>query len=138
MIKGPGYGLTFLYYFALTSALSIVLAHQEGVAWSDPALYKLAVPFGLLAASIGAYINQNTLVTIPVKKNGAKTKQLNESLENKGYAKVANRDGVAAYSRSGLAKLLSGPIFVQIEPRQIMISGRATTVRSIEKQLTDK
>ena len=74
MIQGPGYGLTFLYYFAITSSISIILGHQEGIAWEDPSLYKLAVPFGLLAASIGAYVNHNTVVTVPVKQKRCEDK----------------------------------------------------------------
>jgi hypothetical protein len=138
MIQGPGYGLTFLYYFAITSVIALVLGHQSvGLGWQDPALYNIAVPFALLAGSIGAYVNQNILVTIPTPKKSATMQQLQAFLQTMGYERIEDNAAVTTYRRSGLAKLLSGRVFVQVEPWQILLSGRATVVHAIEKHLAD-
>ncbi len=136
MIQGPGYGLTFLYYFAITAVIGLVLGHQgTGIGWQDPLLYRVAVPFALFAASIGAYINHNTLVTIPTNQQSATAKQLQTILQQRGYEAIDSDAGVTTYSRSGLSRFLAGQVFVQVEPKQIMLSGRAKMVQMLEKQM---
>lgn len=136
MIQGPGYAVTFLYYFVITAVIGLVLGHQGmEIGWRDPLLYRVAVPFALFAASIGAYINHNTLMTIPTNKQSATAKQLQTILQNRGYEVIDSELGVTTYSRAGLSKFLAGQVFVQIEPRQILLSGRAKLLQAIEKQL---
>lgn len=141
MVQGPGYGLTFLYYFAITAVIAILLGHQgTGVSWQDPALYKISVPFALLVASIGAYINQNTLLSIPLPKQSArvtKVQALKTLLDRMGYAELEDDEGIQIYRRTGLAKYLSGDLFVQVENKEILISGRSSMLNQIEKQLGD-
>lgn len=139
MMQGPGYALTFLYYFSATAALVILTGIQGlGYGFNDRDLYQVAVPFALLVGSIGAYFNQNVTLTIPFKHKQSFQKQLQAMLQDLGYTESIQLDGsdsLVAYNRPGISKLLAGKIFIQLESKQVMISGRASLVNRLEKRL---
>jgi hypothetical protein len=147
MIQGPGYALTFLYYFSITVVLVTIAGVQGlGYGWQDRELYQVAVPFALFVGSIGAYFNQSTTLTIAFQQKSAFQKQLQTALQDLGYANISAAEtsdrttggianGAIVYQRPGLSKFLSGQIFVQLDNKQVMISGRASLINRLEKRL---
>jgi hypothetical protein len=136
MIQGPGYALTFLYYFSITIVLVGLVGTQGlGYGWDDRALYQVAVPFALLVGSIGAYFNQSITLTIPHQSPATCQKQLQDHLQTLGYTETIQVETTTVYSRPGLSKWLSGKVFLQLEPKQAMISGRSGTINRLEKLL---
>ncbi|MBF2027382.1 MAG: hypothetical protein IGS48_11520 [Oscillatoriales cyanobacterium C42_A2020_001] len=139
MQPGPGFIPTFLYYFVGTTFI-VVFVVSKGL--DSPELidtfgnpFRIGIVFGLLVGGVGAYFNSHNQVELPIKNRGAFLAKLKEALTALGYTKVSEVEQVTIYERSGASKLFSSKLFVELDAKNAMVSGRASSVRALQKRL---
>ena len=135
--QGPGFGLTFLYYFSGTALVTTFLAIKTlhvSLETGIPSQFGLA--FGLIAGVLGAYVNQTRTLEIPYKNRAGFLKRVETQLENLGYHEDLERsNGVKIYTRPPLRQLFSGRIYLQLANNKATFSSRATHIRALKKHL---
>jgi hypothetical protein len=90
--SGPGYTLTFLYYFCLTCLIALLVGSQGlRLAWNDRNLYQAAIAVGLLIASITAYWNHTVVVMLPVSQPTQFSRRLGSVLQDMGVYRISIR-----------------------------------------------
>ena len=131
---GPGYVPTFLYYFVGTTFIAVfVLSKGADDLTFNP--FQVAVPFGLVVAGFGAALNSHRTISLPIKNKGGFVKSLNEALAELGYQETSTLDEFTVYQRSGLGKVFSGKLFINLDNKTATISGRSTNLKVLEKKL---
>lgn len=138
--SGPGFGLTFLYYFSGTAVVTALLAVKTlgiGLDTGLPNLY--GTMFGAVGGLMGALANRSTTLEIPVSSRKTFKRELDAALAEMGYTEdiEASQDGVLVYRRPFLRQLLSGRIYVLLSEKQAQISSRALHMRGVKKRLED-
>lgn len=133
---GPGLVATFLYYFSSTAVvLTLVASQASGLSINTGIPQQVGALGGLMAGVLGTYFNRTLSFSVPVESRKKFLNQLESTLVEMGYQKVADEEGVQTYQRSSFSKWFSGRIFVQVEDQQATIASRAITVRSLKKVL---
>jgi hypothetical protein len=136
--QGPGFGLTFLYYFSGTALVTTFLAVKTlgiGLETGVPNQFGLLV--GAVGGVLGAIFNRSMILELPFKSRKTFQRNLDETLAAMGYTedKAADYDGILVYRRAALRQLFSGKIYVHLGAGQATISSRAMHVRSLKKRL---
>ncbi|MGP1373477.1 MAG: hypothetical protein ACTS3T_11670 [Almyronema sp.] len=133
---GPGFGFTFLYYFAGIGLITTLLAAQSlHVRLETGIPAQLGIGVGLLGGLIAAYFNQTLLLEVPFQSKKQFLRSLNQSLNEMGYTPAAEAEGVLVYQRSPLSQLFSGKVYVQISENNALIFSRAIHIRSLRQRL---
>jgi hypothetical protein len=136
MQAGPGFLLTFIYYFATTAmALTVVVAQATGLEVSTGIPQQVGALGGALAGLAGVYFNRSVSLTVPFADRKKFLKQLNELLTPLNYHLYSEGDDIQIYERSGLNKWLSGRVFVKLEQKEATIASRAVVMRQLEPQI---
>ncbi|MBE9112868.1 hypothetical protein IQ273_26125 [Nodosilinea sp. LEGE 07298] len=138
--SGPGFGLTFLYYFSGTALVTALLATKTlgiGLDTGLPNLYGTA--FGAVGGLMGALINRSTTLELPISSRKTFRRELDAALAEMGYTEDGNAesDDILVYRRPFLRQLLSGRVYVLIGEKQAQISSRAIHMGGIRKRLED-
>lgn len=136
--SGPGFGLTFLYYFSGTALVTALLAVKSlglGLDTGLPNLYGTL--FGTVGGLMGAFVNRSTTLTLPVNSRKTFKRELDAALADMGYTEdaEANIEGILVYRRPFVRQLLSGRVYVLLGEKQAQISSRAVHMGGIKKRL---
>lgn len=136
--SGPGFGLTFLYYFSGTALVTALLAVKSlglGVDTGLPNLYGTL--FGTVGGLIGAFVNRSATLTMPINSRKTFKRELDAALADMGYTEdtEANLEDIVVYRRPFVRQLLSGRVYVLLSEKQAQISSRAVHVGGIKKRL---
>lgn len=139
-LPGPGAGLTFLYYFSMTVAISIFAGSQGlNLPIGTVALYRYGIVLGVVAGSIGTYFNRTASFDVSVQDASAFKKQLEQVLADLGFEldpdTTTEQDNYTVYRRSGLSRTFSGAIFVAYRPKTTQIVSRAAMLRKLQQRL---
>ncbi|NJL45003.1 MAG: hypothetical protein HC922_03160 [Leptolyngbyaceae cyanobacterium SM2_3_12] len=138
---GPGFGLTFLYYFCSTALVTTLLAVKTlGIGLDTGIPNQFGLVFGVVGGGLGALLNRSSTVEIPFSNLKKFKPQLDTALAEMGYTEdpSANLDGILVYRRSFLRQLLSGKIYVLLNNHQAQISSRIVHVRRLKGRLEKK
>lgn len=135
---GPGFGLTFLYYFSGTALVTALLATKTlgiGLDTGLPNLYGTG--FGVVGGLLGALVNRSTTLVLPMSSRKTFKRELDAALAEMGYTEDSDADlgSVLVYRRPFVRQLLSGRVYVLIGEKQAQISSRAIHMGSIKKRL---
>ncbi|MBD1915936.1 MULTISPECIES: hypothetical protein [Cyanophyceae] len=138
MPSGPGFGLTFLYYFSGTALVTALLAVKSlgiGLDTGLPNLYGTL--FGTVGGLLGAFVNRSTTLTLPINSRKTFKRELDAALAEMGYTEdtEANLEGILAYRRPFVRQLLSGRVYVLLSEKKAQISSRAVHMGGIKKRL---
>lgn len=136
--SGPGFGLTFLYYFSGTALVTALLATKTlgiGLDTGLPNLYGTG--FGVVGGLLGALVNRSTTLVLPMSSRKTFKRELDAALAEMGYTEDSDADlgSVLVYRRPFVRQLLSGRVYVLIGEKQAQISSRAIHMGSIKKRL---
>jgi hypothetical protein len=136
---GPGFGLTFLYYFSGTALVTALLAVNTlgiGLDTGLPNLYGTA--FGLAGGLLGALVNRSTTLELPISSRKTFQRELDAALAEMGYTQDTGADleGILVYRRPFVRQLLSGRVYVLVTDKKAQISSRAVHMRGIQRRLT--
>ncbi|MGB3137585.1 MAG: hypothetical protein WBG38_10265 [Nodosilinea sp.] len=137
--SGPGFGLTFLYYFSGTALVTALLAVKTlgiGLDTGLPNLY--GTMFGAVGGLTGAMINRSTTLEVPISSRKTFKRELDAALVEMGYTEdtdAALDNGVLVYRRPFLRQLLSGRVYVLLKESQAQISSRAVHMGGVKKRL---
>jgi hypothetical protein len=135
--QGPGIGLTFLYYFAITSLIGTLLASQArhlSLATGMP--NQLGIILGLLGGSIGTYFNRSLSLKLSMGDRQTLLNQLNPIFEALGYTQTDTTDQALIYQRPQWRGLFSGKIYVYPQDHSATIISRAVHIRALKNRLT--
>lgn len=139
MQSGPGFVPTFLYYFVGTTFI-VAFVVSKGLDTSELTgsmgnPLQVGILFGCIAGGLGAYLNSHDSVELPVKNRGAFSQKLNDTLTAMGYSDVEEVDAIKVYKRPFPSSLFSGKVFVAVDNKQAIISGRSSSIRKLQKRL---
>ncbi|MGB3203019.1 MAG: hypothetical protein WBA99_19085 [Nodosilinea sp.] len=136
--SGPGFGLTFLYYFSGTALVTALLATQTlgiGLDTGLPNLYGTL--FGAVGGLMGALVNRSTTLELPISSRKTFKRELDAALAEMGYTEDSDADlnPILVYRRPFVRQLLSGRVYVLIGEKQAQVSSRAVHMSGIRKRL---
>jgi hypothetical protein len=137
---GPGFGLTFLYYFSGIALVTTLLAVKTlGVSLDTGIPNQFGLIFGAVGGLLGAAFNRSMTLRVPFTSKKVFQQRLNTILNDMGYSEDsnANLEGVDVYRRPLVSQLFSGKIYILLDDKQAQISSRASHVRSIKRKLSD-
>lgn len=135
---GPGFTLTFFYYFSGSAAVLTLLAYKTlGIGAGSELTGPLCLLFGSIGGMVGAAVNRTVTLTLNVKSRKTFLRELDAALEELGYTLTdEDEEGdVRLYRRSPLRQLLSGKVYVQLQPKSAVVSSRALHIRSLKQRL---
>lgn len=136
MISGPGFWLTFLYYFAIASLIgTFAISRSAGGDLDAGNPYPAGIVFGLLAGLAGGYFNRSTTLNLPFSNEKAFLAKLTTALTELGYREAAPLDEIKVYERPIPGRWFSGKVFVQIEPKAATIVARASQMKALQQRL---
>ena len=136
--QGPGFGLTFLYYFVGTALVTTLLATQTlGVGLETGVPNRFGLLFGGIGGLVGAILNRSGTLTLTCPSQKTFKQQITNILADMGYSEVpdARTDGILVFQRSALRQMFSGRIYVLIEGKQAQLSSRTSHLRRLRQQL---
>jgi hypothetical protein len=134
--KGPGFAITFIYYFAGSSLIGLLLASQvlhQPLSSGIPS--QLALPVGLIGAIAGVYFYGAKTLEIPMRGKKALLNRLDPVLANMGYQLLEEVDNTRIYQRDGLSGIFSGKVYAYFETQMAIVSSRAVHIRAIANGL---
>lgn len=136
---GPGFSITFLYYFSGSVLAATLLASKSsiyGLGATVPGQLPLIV--GLLGGFLGGFFNHTMTLEIPIPSRKAFLQLLETTLEPMGYELAEEVDGIKIYRRPALRQLFSGKVYVEVQDKRAILSSRAVHIRALRKQLLQK
>ena len=140
--KGPGFGVTFLYYFALAALIGAIATMELKHVGARSALpYQYGIGFALPFALINAWTKRNRTMSVSVSTKPAKFQyQLTQTLAELDFELSAGpdiEDGVAylEYRKEGLASYLAGTIYVAIAGEEAVIASRSSIIKKLETKI---
>jgi hypothetical protein len=136
--EGPGFGLTFLYYFSGVALATTFLAVKAlGVSLDTGIPNQFGLLFGVIGGLLGATFNRSKTLDLPFTSKKTFRQKLETTLSAMGYSEDpnANLDGILVYRRSPLRQLFSGKIYVLLTDQQAHISSRVSHLRGLQRQL---
>jgi hypothetical protein len=134
--KGPGFTLTFIYYFAGSSLIGLLLASQalhQPLSSGIPS--QFALPIGLGGALAGVYFYGAKTLEIPMRGKKALLNRLDPILESMGYRLLEQSANTRTYQRDGLQGMFSGKVYAYFETQMAIVSSRAVHIRAIARRL---
>jgi hypothetical protein len=137
--EGPGFGLTFLYYFSGIALVTTFLAVKTlGVGLETGIPNQFGLAFGAIGGVLGATFNRSKILNVPFKSKKVFDRKLDAALTAMGYTEDpnANLEGIQVYRRSTIRQLFSGKIYVLVDGQQARISSRASHIRGLRRKLT--
>lgn len=136
--QGPGFGLTFLYYFVGTALVITLLATQTlGVGLETGQPNQFGLLFGVIGGLVGASLNRSSTLALTCPSQKTFRQQLTNILAEMGYQEVTDTrdDGILVYQRTGLSSRFSGKIYVLIDGKTATLSSRTSHLRRLRQQL---
>lgn len=132
--KGPGWGMTFLYYFSGTALVATFLALKTLDVGLDTGIpNQLGLIAGLVGGAIGAYVNHNQTLEIPYKNRKGFLNRLETILADLGYSHDPEAaEEFRVYRRPPLRQLFSGQIYVQCLSDRAVIAGRSLQLKALK------
>jgi hypothetical protein len=133
---GPGFLLTFIYYFSSSAILLSVVASKAldlGLGTGLP--QQIGFVGGVVVGLIGASLNRTVSFEVPFESRSRFAGTLEHVLSQLGYREVEEVDGVTVYARPAMAKVLSGQLYVKLDDRSATIASRAVNIQKLKKQL---
>jgi hypothetical protein len=134
---GPGFALTFLYYFSGSVIVATFLAVKSlgyGMETGLPGQFILLV--GAVGGFLGGFFNHTMTLTIRFKSRKQFLKTLvQDTLEPMGYELAETVDEIRVYKRPALRQLFSGKIYVEVQADRAILSSRAVHIRALRKKL---
>ena len=136
MLQGPGFLVTFLYYFSCTIVI-VVLVTSQGLGVSlDAALpYQLGSLLGLIAGVIGATVNRSVTLSTSFNNKQLFLHSLNEILSEMGFEESTPREDYLIYQKSSFRTLFSGKILVHLNQNSVTIIGRSSNITQLSQKL---
>lgn len=136
MTTGPGLVPTFLYYFVGTTLIvAFVVSQQTDLSLDTGAPYLVGILFGLFAGLTGAYFNRSLAFAAPFSDAAAFSQTLTQTLVAMGFEEQAATADCLVYERASLSGFFTVKVLVQVEANAAIISGRASIIKQLRKQL---
>ena len=134
---GPGFALTFLYYFSGSVLVATFLAFKSfGYGLSTGLPGQLLLIVGAVGGFMGGFFNHTMILTVPFKSRKQFLKTLvQDTLEPMGYELAEEVDDIKVYRRSTLRQLFSGKIYVEMQRDRAVLASRAVHIRYLRKKL---
>jgi hypothetical protein len=136
--QGPGFGVTFLYYFVGSALVTTLMATQTlGIGLETGQANPFGLLFGVIGGLVGASFNRSSTLTLTCPNQKTFKQQLTNILAEMGYSEVpdARDDGILIYQRTGLSGRFSGKIYVLIEGKTANLGSRVSHLRRLRQQL---
>ncbi|MEM8832143.1 MAG: hypothetical protein AAGE96_22740 [Cyanobacteria bacterium P01_G01_bin.19] len=134
MMKPPGLGLTFVYYFTVTNFIVLgLLSRRFEVSLLNRSIYPLALGAGLIGGILGTIFNRNVTVTTTVKRKAVWLKTLNQNLAEMGFEPQSELEDFAIYQKKAIPTLFSGRVFLKFEGKTATIIGRANVIAKLKQ-----
>ena len=97
MISGPGFWITFAYYFASTTIIGVLMATQVlGTEFGSALPYQLGLILGLAGGALGGYFNRSQSVSGTVKSQKQFLRELETALTALGYEAQGGDRGLSS------------------------------------------
>ena len=136
MLRGPGFAVTFLYYFSTTTLIiAFLVAQKANVNFLSPANFQMGIVVGTLVGLVAAYFNHNITIEFEFKKKHTFTTKLNQALSKMGFDEQRQVEDFVVYYKSGVKKLFSGKISIKIEKKSARIMGRSSQVKQLRQNI---
>ena len=136
MISGPGFWITFAYYFASTTIIGVLMATQVlGTEFGSALPYQLGLILGLAGGALGGYFNRSQSVSGTVKNQKQFLREMETALTTLGYEAQGEIEDYRVYGRSQVRGLFSGKIYVRLEGNAATLMGRSTNLKRLQKAL---
>ena len=134
---GPGFALTFLYYFSGSVLVATFLAVKSfGYGLSTGLPGQLLLIVGAVGGFMGGFFNHTMILQVPFKSRKQFLKTLvQDTLEPMGYELAEEMDAIKVYRRSTVRQLFSGKIYVEIQRDRAILASRAVHIRRLRKKL---
>lgn len=134
MPQGPGFLVTFLYYFSSTT-LIVIFVTSKGIGMSlETGLpYQFGILFGLVAGLLGAYFNRSATISVSFRNKKTFIKTLEQALSEMGFQKKSQLEEFAVYQKSAISTLFSGKVLVQIDQNSATIIGRSSNIKRLSQ-----
>ncbi len=136
---GPEHSLTFLYYFGMTTLITIVLASMVlHLSPMSGVPNQLGLVMGLVGGTLGLYFNRSITLKQPIKGHKVFLNQISQPLAELGYTQVEDDRlpaDVVVYTRNRLRGLLSGKVYIRLDAKAAYITSRAVHIRSLKEKL---
>ncbi|MGK7873854.1 MAG: hypothetical protein AB4426_11240 [Xenococcaceae cyanobacterium] len=134
MPQGPGFLVTFLYYFSSTTLIVMfVTSKGMGMSLETGLPYQFGILFGLVAGLLGANFNRSATISASFQNKKAFTKNLNEVLSEMGFEEKSQLEEFTVYEKSPLRTLFSGKVFVKIDQNSATIIGRSSNIKRLSQ-----
>ena len=136
MPQGPGFLVTFLYYFSSTT-LIVIFVTSKGIGMSlETGLpYQFGILFGLVAGLLGAYFNRSATISVSFRNKKTFIKTLDQALSEMGFEKKSQLEEFAVYEKSAIRTLFSGKVLVQIDQNSATIIGRSSNIKRLSQRI---
>ncbi len=136
MPQGPGFLVTFLYYFSSTT-LIVMFVTSKGIGMSlETGLpYQFGILFGLVAGLLGAYFNRSATISVSFRNKKTFIKTLEQALSEMGFQKKSQLEEFAVYEKSAIRTLFSGKVLVQIDQNSATIIGRSSNIKRLSQRI---
>ena len=136
---GPENSLTFLYYFGITTLITVGLASLVlNLSPMSSIANQLGLAMGLVGGALGLYFNRSVTLKQPIKGHKVFLNQISQPLAELGYT-LDDDDrfpaDVVVYSRRNLRRLLSGKIYIRLDAKTAYITSRAVHIRGLRQKL---
>ena len=137
MPQGPGFLVTFLYYFSLTTLIGVLVSSQGLGMKLDTAIpYQIGTLLGLVSGLVGAIFNRSATFSIPVADQKVFTQILDRALSELGFEKKTQLEEFTVYEKSAFKTLFSGKVLVKIDQDSATISSRSSNISSLKKMIS--
>lgn len=136
---GPENSLTFLYYFGTTTLITIVLASTVlHLSPMSAVPNRMGIIMGLVGGCLGLYFNRSITLKQPIKGHKVFLNQINQPLADLGFTLVEDDSlpaDIVVYGRQNVRGMLSGKVYIRLEPKTAHITSRAVHIRGLRKIL---
>lgn len=137
---GPENSFTFLYYFGTTTLITIALASLVlHLSPMSAVPNRMGLVMGLIGGFLGLYFNRSITLKQPIKGHKVFLNQISQPLAELGFTPVDADDNLPAdlviYARQNVRGMLSGKVYIRLEPKVAYITSRAVHIRGLKKIL---
>lgn len=139
--KGPGFGVTFLYYFALATLIGAITTMEiKHVGARSSLPYQYGIIFALPFAIINAWTKRSKTLTASVNHKNKFQQKLTRTLADLDFQPSTEpeiEEGVTyvEYRKEGMAGFLAGTIYVAIAENEAVIASRASVIKKLETKI---
>lgn len=137
MPSGPGFTVTFLYYFVSTALLGAFISSQAlSISLSSRIPFQIGIVLGAIGGGVATYFYRSVTIELPIQGSKLFMNRLNQTLVAMGFASQSELDeGITVYQKSNMGNLLVGSVYVQVGTDSVTLMSRAITIRRLQKQL---